>query len=165
MKKIRDMFSPYNRERGSGELVVTLFSIPLLAGLLFTLINVSSYFQTRSAVQDVARDGARLVALYGGSTTAAYRNTTGENVAVTVQKRLYKDGKCILSHCTKPPVVTCNVVVNGIPRAVATDAGQVAVCNVQYWYSSVAPSWFGFDKLVTVPITIDATTVTETGYR
>jgi len=165
MKKLRDLISSSNRESGSGELIVTLFTIPVLAMMLFGLINVSSYFQVRSGVQDIARDGARLVALYGGSTTAAYRNQSGENVATTVFNRLYKNGECTLSYCSTIPTVTCNVIVNGVASAVATDAGQVATCTVRYRYSSVAPVGLNFDQLFATPITIEATTVTETGYR
>lgn len=163
MKKIRDF--ALNKESGSGELVVSLITIPILAFLLFTIINVSSYFQVRSAVQDTARDGARLVALYGGSTSGAYLNTSGVSVSQTVKDRLYKGGKCTLSYCATAPIVNCRVVVNGAERGVATAAGQPAICSVSYDYSAVAPMAFGFDSLFAYPIKIDATTVTETGYR
>lgn len=166
MQKLRDKLINKDREAGDSELVVTLFTIPILAFLLFTIINVSSYFQVRSEVQDAARDGARLVALYGGTTSTAYLNTTGKTVPAIIQARLYKNGKCTFSYCKSAPTVTCSVIsASGASSTRATAAGQTATCTISYAYGAVAPISFGFQNLFAYPIKVSGTTVTETGYR
>ena len=68
LEKLRNRVhsSKQDRETGS-DVVVTLFLIPIFVSLLFGIIDISTYFQTKTQVQNVTRDGARLVALMGGS--------------------------------------------------------------------------------------------------
>lgn len=163
MLKLREMMK--RKERGSAELVVTLITVPLLIALLFAIVNVSSYFQVRSEIQNEATNGSRLVALYGGSSTGAYRNTTGQSVQNIVLSKIYSNGKCTYSYCAKKPTVSCYVVVNGAKVAVAREAGQEAVCTITYTYSPVAPITLGFNGLFNIPVNVSATSVTETGYN
>lgn len=78
MSKFREWQKQHTNERG--DVVQTIFMLPIAIFLLFALINLSSYFSIRAQIQDTARSGARLVALYGGNGTGAVLNKTGKTV-------------------------------------------------------------------------------------
>jgi Flp pilus assembly protein TadG len=157
--RVHNFFEKRRNERG--DVVQTIFMFPIALFLLFALINMSSYFQMRGQVQNVARDGARLVALYGGASTGAIRNNTGQSVQTQVTNILWDGSKCKLSYCTQKPVVTCT------PN-VATQAGQVVSCTIKYYYSPIAPvpkGLEGFNGVTGQPMSVSATYISETGKR
>lgn len=125
-----------DQETGASDLVVTLFMIPLFVAILFAIVDVSTYFQTKTQVQNFTRDGARMVALLGGSESSIPLNRekfggTGVNVASYVREKLVDgEGNCKISGCSAPPVVTCTP---GIARNLNDDA----VCTVTYYYRGV----------------------------
>jgi Flp pilus assembly protein TadG len=142
-----------------GDIVQTVLMFPIALFLLFALINLSSFFQLRAEVQNVARDGARLTALYGGQGVNAIRNDTGQSVESRLISQLWVSGKCTLSYCTAKPLVDCT-------PDVATAAGQTVTCNIKYAYSPIAPvpdGLEGFNGVVNQPISVTATYVSETG--
>lgn len=148
-----------NHEQGS-DIITTLFMIPFVLGLIFVLVDVSSYFQTRSTVQNITRDGARQVALYGGNGTNVPLNSTQRTVAAAVYERLYADGSCQVSNCANPPVVTCG------PQ-IARNINDDAFCRVTYYYQSVGGGlvqWLGFGDLLAAPIQIEESFKVETRY-
>jgi Flp pilus assembly protein TadG len=150
-----------NRLDDKASVVETVLMFPIGIFLLFALINFSSYMQLRAEIQNVARDGARLVALYGGQGTDAIRNTSGKTVESQLMTELYRDGKCTYSYCSKPPTVDCT-------PDVARDAGEIVRCNIVYHYSPVAPVVAGLEALNGVfdqPISISSTYVSETGKK
>ena len=57
-------------ERGDSTLVSTILVIPLVIGILITMIDTSVYFANRGQVLESVRDGARQVAIFGGDGTA-----------------------------------------------------------------------------------------------
>lgn len=59
MKRLRS-------DRGDSELISLMLVIPIVFGILFTMIDASLYFQNRSAMQGMARDAARSAAIMGG---------------------------------------------------------------------------------------------------
>lgn len=152
-----------NREDGSSDVVVTLFMIPFVIGLVFALIDVSTYFQVRSSVQNITRDGARQVALYGGAseTIALNRETTGgKNITAVVMNQLWQDGNCTLSGCTVPPTATCG------PN-IAYSLNEDAYCTVTYNYNSIGGgivAWLGFGAITGAEIKITETFKVETRY-
>jgi len=159
MFKIKNLIKSRLNERG--DVVQTIFMFPIALFLLFALINLSSYFQLRAQVQNIARDGARLTALYGGQGTNAIRNNTGKTVENTIITSMWDGKKCTLSFCSSKPVVDCT------PDA-ATTAGQTVSCNIKYPYSPIAPVPEGLEGLNGVfgqPISVTATYVSETGKR
>jgi hypothetical protein len=134
--------------------------IPFALGLIFALIDVSSYFQTRSTVQNITRDGARQVALYGGSSSSIPLNTNGQDVNVGVYNKLYRDGGCVPSNCPTPPTVECG-------PGMATDLNVDAYCKVTYYYSSVGGGlvqWLGFGTILSTPIQTNESFKVETKY-
>jgi len=149
-----------NTEENGSDVVVTLFMIPFVIGLVFSLIDVSSYFQTRSEVQNAARDGARQVALYGGSSKGITLNTSGKDVSTTVMARIYANGGCIPSGCTTAPRVTCG------PNK-ATSLNADAYCTINYNYRSFGGAlveWLGFDNILSRQINITEKFKVETRY-
>lgn len=160
MKKIRERLeAARNYEEGS-DIVTTLFMIPFVLGLIFVLIDLSAYFQARSSVQSIVRDGARQVALYGGQAASIPLNESGVQVATQVKNRLWTKGKCVVSGCTSQPTVVC-----GPNRATSLNAD--AYCRVTYRYRSFAGGlvyWLGFGAVLDPPFTIEERFKVETKY-
>lgn len=97
---------------GSAELISLIIIIPLVLGILFTMIDTSIYFSNRSTIQAVARDGARTVAIMGGNGT---RNT---------QTAIEKEYGLPISVCSDPVLAEESVVD-------ALDGTQTAIeCNM-----------------------------------
>jgi Flp pilus assembly protein TadG len=162
----------FGRESGASDIVVTLFMMPIVLGLVFALIDISSYFQVRAQVQNITRDGARQVALYGGTSPTIPLNvqkTGGTDVTSQVFAKLYKNGNCTLSACgsgtesgtaAKSPSVTCT-------PSIARTLNANATCSVTYYYRSIGGGIaqnLGFGAIVSVPIKISETFKVETRY-
>jgi Flp pilus assembly protein TadG len=145
-------------ERGSGEVITALIMLPLVIWLIFSLIDVSLYFTARSNVQNVTRDAARQVAVWGGN--ASRLNPSNQAVDKAAYNLLYVNGKCTASSCTKPPVVKCT------PQ-VTTVAGQTVACSTTYHYSAANKNnpISGFASILNRSFTITETARSETGFR
>jgi len=59
-------------DRGDSTLVSTVLVIPLILGILITMIDVSVYFSNRGQMLNLVRDSSRQVAIFGGDGTATY---------------------------------------------------------------------------------------------
>lgn len=146
---IQKLFKKRNKERGSGEIIAVLFTIPITMGLIFAGIDVGLYFQTKSELQSITRDSARQVALYGGIATPL--KTSSGTVTQNLSDRLWdaKTGTCKISNCVPgaaKPVITCG------PTTPATSLNTNAFCEVRgYKYQSVGGglvSYLGFDSIL-----------------
>lgn len=159
MNKLRSKIIRRSRENGN-DIITTLFMIPFTLGLIFILIDVSSYFQARSTIQNIVRDGARQVSLYGGQAANVPLNQSGTDVASKVESRLWANNVCVVSGCTAPPIVTCG------PN-LATSLNDDAFCRVTYHYRSFGGGlvyWLGFGAVVDPPFTIEESFKVETKY-
>lgn len=165
LRKINSFFSRVRNtdERGSSELPVTLIMLPFAIFLIFALIDVTFYMQTRSNVQAVLRDTTRAVALYGGNSERIPLNTLGKDVDdYFTEKRVYSPSTgCQISYCGKSPSnpkITCT-------PAVASVVGQEVKCSIRYNYAPVAnDSFFGFSNWTRTPFTMTETSISETRY-
>jgi len=157
MNKIRKFFK--RSERGSSELPVTLVMLPFAVFLIFALIDVSFYMQTRANVQNILRDGVRQIALFGGNSSATPLNNTGKPVSQLIHDTLWQNGACVKSFCTAEPIVRCT-------PEIATVVGQQVSCSVTYTYSPVAwDGFFGFSTFITsVPYTLTEVSISETRF-
>ena len=158
-------------EEGASELVTTLFMLPLALFLILTLIDVSMYFNARSSVQNVTREGVRQAAMWGG--TGAHNtvrlNPSNITTAGAIKNTLYDSGsgKCLQVGCTKPPEVTCTTKTSAGNSSVAKNAGDKVTCTTTFYYRTVTPGsdYFGFAAAIGNKITLTETALTETGYR
>lgn len=157
MLRIKEFFDKIRERNERGDVITALFMTPFAIFFLFAIVNMSLYFEARSSIQNIARDGARQVALYGGNNSTVPLNKTGKNVSQLVYNQLYAKGKCTRSHCVKPPAVTCT-------PGVASQAGQTVTCKVTYYYSPVASDIFGFAAATLKPFTVSESFISETGY-
>lgn len=157
LKQIRSFVN--NRdERGSAELPVTIIMLPFVLFLLFALIDMSLYLNTRSNVQSVLRDGTRLVALYGGNSSGSPLNPTGRNIDAIVKDRLWQNGACTKSNCDSQPIVSCTP---NLARNIAQDVS----CSVTYDYRPVVYDvFFGFTNISDAKFTITETSISETRF-
>lgn len=129
------------KENGDANIVTAILVIPIFIFLILALIDVSYYFQARSAVQSVTRDAARHVAIYGGNNNKAL-NPYSTTIAKKSLENLYKGGKCTASGCSKPPKMSCT-------PGITTKAGAEVSCTTTYYYKVINPAnpitqWFGF---------------------
>lgn len=153
-----------NHEEGN-DLVITLFMIPFVLALLFAMIDISSYFQARTQVQNIVRDGAREVAKYSGTdpTIALNREAnggTGVDVSRSVLNKLWDGEKCTISACESKPVVVCN------PPKVYRISDDV-YCEVTYKYQTMSfalTRWLGLDQISGKEIKLRETFKAETSY-
>jgi len=153
----RAIRSRIGSDRGDSEIITTLMVIPLVIWLIFSLIDTSLYMQARSEVQNVARDGARQVAIYGGNDSRL--NPDNKSISQQVFDRLYQNGKCTASVCTTPPVVTCT------PNS-TTAGGQLVSCSITYSYSAIYGNnpITGFAGFLGHSFTVSETAFAETGF-
>lgn len=148
----------HREERGSSELPVTIIMLPFVLFLLFALIDMSLYLNTRSNVQSILRDGTRLVALYGGNSAGSPLNPTGRDINTILADRLWKNGACTQSNCDSQPIVSCTP---GLARNIAQDVS----CTVTYDYQPVVYDvFFGFTNISDAKFTITETSISETRF-
>lgn len=148
-------------ERGSGELITAMIIIPVILALILSLIDMALYMQARSHVSSAARDGARMVAIYGGNNNPALQppGFGGKTVQRVIRDRLWNGSRCTLSHCTSQPTVRCT-------PSVTTRAGEQVECSVTYRYRSLyGNSPLNIFKGVTgKAFTMQGTARAETGF-
>lgn len=159
MSKFRKWQKQHTNERG--DIVQTVFMMPIAIFLLFALINLSSYFSIRAQIQDTARSGARLVALYGGNSAGAILNHTGETVDSKILGALWDGNKCKISYCAQKPEVSCSPTITQV-------AGELVTCNIKYYYSPIAPvpsGLAGLNGVTGQPMSVTSTYVAETGVK
>lgn len=133
-------------EKGS-DVVQTLFMLPFAIGLIFAGIDVGTYFQTKTQVQNITRDGARQISLYGGWSPTISLNREqlgGKKISEVVYNRLVDgDGNCRVSGCSSRPTVTCG------PEK-AHHINEDAYCRVTYHYRGIGGGiveWLGFNSI------------------
>lgn len=144
------------REEGSADMVAALVLTPIVIFLLIGVINAGLWLNTKAHIEAATRDGTRLAAMWGGSGNTRL-NTTGKTTANIISEKIYADGSCTTSHCTRKPSVSCTLPV-------ASSAGQTVQCTVTYYYKSIpGAQLFGF--VPSSPIVYTSTAITETGYR
>lgn len=152
-------------DRGASEIISALFIIPLVIAILFTIIDAAMYFNNRSMVQGVARDGARSVAIMGGHGTAT--------MATPIEKRYGISRESACSGLSDNPMVQnafsssstpieCNVMqnlaknkslinvkVNSVKcdPSMTTSISQRTSCSVDWGYGSIPASGLLLIKL------------------
>ena len=159
----------WNSERGDAELVSLLFMLPFSIMLMLSFIDLSVYFNVRASVQQQALNGARLTALYGGSSAGLTTNPDRKNTGDIIDANIYSGGRCqYAGGCPTgyKPDATCYVLNNDGSRATrATRAGQQAVCEIKYKFAPVVQGdIFGFVGITTGQFTVKGTYYTETGF-
>lgn len=158
-------------EEGASELVTTLFMLPLALFLILTLIDVSMYFNARSSVQNVTREGVRQAAMWGGTGGKEHvrLNPTSTPTATAIKNSLFdsESNKCKQAGCTKPPIVTCTTKTSTGNSNVAKNAGDTVTCTTTFYYKTVTPGsdYFGFAAAIGNEIKLTESALTETGYR
>lgn len=144
-------------EKGASDIVVVLLMLPIVVWLLLSLIDVGLYFQTRTLVQNVARDAAREASIWGGNNSPL--NPSSKSVAAQARDRLWDGNQCIGANCEKAPQVSCT------PNR-TTNAGQTITCQVTFFPTSVAPGnpISAFQSITDGSFTIRETARSETGF-
>lgn len=164
---IRKMRKRTKTDRGDSELVSLLILLPIVLGILFTMIDSSVYFANRAQMQAAARDGARTVAIMGGDGTPSRATPIEKRYGVTKAqacKDLDKSPVTAAVYAAKGSQLTpieCQVlqsystaglvsvevtnVVCGPQRTV--NVGAKTECTVDWAYSSIPGSTLGFIKI------------------
>lgn len=149
------------KRRDSGESLVSfIFIMPLFFALLMTMIDTSVYFANRSMVQQVARDGARTVAILGGAGNETQATPLEEAYGTTLSEACSGDALIVVGTGTTTPV-NCgvaqrlidskgfiNVAVNYVSCGpdVAPTVGSSTYCEVGWNYGGIPGSGLSFIK-------------------
>lgn len=119
-----------NDESGSAELIALLFSLILLISLCVVALDLSMFYQNRSTIQSVARDGARTVAILGGAGDKYHMSKlekaygTSEQLSTTIKKSLEEN-----------PALSNVIIKNVSCGPYRTDhVGDETYCSVTFQY-------------------------------
>ena len=156
MKRLRS-------DRGDSELVSLLIVLPLVLGILFTIIDTSIYFSNRAVVQTAVRDSARTVAIMGGNGTNSQATPIEKKYGTTIAtacaglstdprvKNAYRVGVSTVIECQalqsyKADTSLINVTINSLTctPVVARGVGAKTSCTVTWKYGSIPGSALGF---------------------
>lgn len=169
--KLKEKFAS---DRGDSTLVSTILVIPLILGILITMIDVSVYFANRGQVLNMVRDGARQVAIFGGDGTAtattplekaygqsratvcaglssnavvkaAFNNATTTATECSVLRNIGNTNGLISLRVTS---IQCGVAPSGgngdFTNNKTSNIGQQVGCEVTWRYDSIPGSGLGF---------------------
>lgn len=158
-------------ERGDSTLVSTILVIPLIVGILITMIDVSVYFANRGQVLETVRDGARQVAIFGGDGSAtqatplqkAYGLSRASTCSGLASNAMVKEAYSASSSAVECGVLKniantnglISIRVTGISCGAATSAGaftgsktssigQQVGCDLTWRYDSIPGSGLSF---------------------
>lgn len=156
MKKFR-----FTKEDGSADLISVLIMLPMVVFLLFTMIDVSLYLNSRAVVEAANRDGVRQVALWGGTTSDVRVNNSKKSAPQIIVENLGEgaSAKCVIDK-------DGNESTKGDQVSLATSSGQKIICETTYQYNSVAAGVVlpGLSEVINAPIKVKHTGYTEVGY-
>lgn len=160
MGRLRSMRE--EKESGAADVISFLFVFPLLFFMVLSIIEFGLHLQVRSQIQSVARDGARLTAMYGGSAKGVRLNNINKSVDTYMMDRMWNSNGCKLSLCKKKPTVS---------KCTPTSSKQFGTevkCTITYFYKPYISGLFTFGlEGITSPskgLTFVQYSVTETGY-
>lgn len=161
MNTILNRLRARRRDENGNDVITSVFMLPLIIGLIVTMIDVSTYFQARSEVQNITKNAARTIALVGGNSAKIPLNNLGKTPSDIARSQLWDGSKCLPTACSAAPTVTCT------PN-IARSLNQTVTCTTVYRYQSAGGAlvqWLGFGDLLSVPIRAVETTRSETYYR
>ena len=149
-------------EKGVSEAATAMFVLPLLALLIFSLIETGFNLRYRMMVDSQVQDAVRATALDGGNCNPRTSGCTNASVQGHAAKAL-ANLKVLCNgtaRCTQPPTMVCT-------PPVAANAGDPVSCTATFYYRPTTglatnpATSLGFSLLFTKPITI--TMVSQSG--
>ncbi len=127
--KLRNRLQKRNanhRENGD-DIVLMLFMLPIILGITFSVIDLSTYFQTKMRVLEIVEINAREAALQGGAGANSPLNTSMEDQSYKLRAGLYYSptdpdnnqpnadgGQCVISYCESRPVTVVPLTDNPV---------------------------------------------------
>lgn len=159
------------KEMGAADMIAALTLTPLVLMLIFAMIDLSLWLNTKAHIEASARDGVRVASNWGGTgnNSKVRLNPTSQTVDSMIKDKIYDSKKktCTRSLCTKPPVVKCRVGSLSGTKVVASRAGETVRCQITYNYRSIffGSELLGFGQITEKPMNYVVTGVTETGYK
>lgn len=158
-------------ERGV-ESVAIIFVIPMLAVLIFGLVDIGFMFNNRMLYANALRDGVRSAAADGGLLNPRTTDTPGISWTTKIRNSVYAGGTCKFGKCTSAPTITCRETTSaGVAVAdpnVADRAGNLLTCDMRVPYKPInggllnSGMGLGLGGIVE-PFTVTATARFETG--
>ena len=145
-------------DRADSSLVTFVIVMPLFFMFIVTMIDTSIYFANRAIIQQVARDGARQVAIFGGDGDATQRSPLEASYGVTGTCATVENASTRSANQTE---VECQVLARydqgaGLTSVLVTrvdcgpsrtDAiGQMTYCDVDWTYNGIPGSTMNFIK-------------------
>lgn len=167
--KLSARFARWRRgEGGFGEIMATIVVLPLIASLIFLLLETGFNIHYRSAVDSITQNAVRGIALEGGDLnprthtgTISWSQQAAKDLATlcggSVGSGYYPNGRCKQG----PPTISCT----GAPW----NTGTSFSCTSTFWYAPISPMstnplWsMGMSGLFNKPITITVNSTVSGG--
>lgn len=117
-------------EKGAAEVVALLLSIVLLISICLISLDIGMFYNNRSTIQSVARDGARTVAILGGA---------GDDKTMTVLEKAYGTTQPVsktVEKSLKEHPALANVEIKKVecgPK-ISAHVGDETYCKVTFKY-------------------------------
>lgn len=130
------LFKRSKEDKGAADTISFIMIIGFVMALLISFIDIGIYFNTKNEIQTAAENGARNVALYGGTDTdlrGSRSATPAEKIVADSIKTKYST--TVDNSGSVKPVVSVNSVSCGPNRA---KAGDIVYCKVNYTYNGIA---------------------------
>lgn len=137
-------------DKGAANTVSFIFIIFLVMWILISFIDVGIYFNVKNEMRSAAENGARNVALYGGTGGDLRLERTKSKPAVDV----VRDS---ITTSSSSPVVQLKDITCGPDK---TEAGSEVYCNIDYQYVGLAGK-FGMFMLGNSDVSAKGTAVSE----
>lgn len=146
------MIKRFSKDSGAANTVSFIVIIFFIMMMLISFIDVGLYFNVKNEMQAAAENGARNVAIYGGTGGNLRASKSGVVPAVDVVKKSINSKFQGTSKLVKVQDVTCTPI-----KAIA---GNEVSCTVKYVYTGLAGD-FGIFNLAGNNVTIKGSSVSE----
>lgn len=157
LRKFKSFKKP-KEDKGAAETVSFIVIVFFVMWILISFIDVGIYFNVKNDMKSAAENGARNVALYGGTDTGLRDSRSNSTPAKkVVENSIYTRSS---SKVIENPEVSCGVIDKNGVKGEKGEAGDTTYCDVTYKYNGLAKG-FGLFFLGGTEITAKGTAVSE----
>lgn len=159
MFKVKERLKRVKEDHGASHIISFMFIMFFTMIIILSFLDIGIYFNSKGELQNAAENGARNVALYGG-TEGSFRAAKGGTPAVDVVRASIKSNFEATSRGTQ--VVQVNSIECG-PGS--TGAGAPVWCKVSYKYNGIAGPFSLFSIVKNSDTVVYGTGVSEVNVK
>lgn len=151
------------REAGVAEATTAIFVLPIIAALIFVLLEAGTYMHYRNRVDGIVADVVRASAMEGGWNNPRTHMVVAGNPDWITFGRAKLQEVCGTSRCSSTPTFTCTT------PAYVSNVGDPVTCTGTFYYKPVSPMGssvafsFGMSTIFKAPIVVTITASSSVG--